>query len=123
MGDLEIPDMSLFGKLMLSGLAVCFILALPVILPAAAILNSLYIYRLRGAAAKAACSVCGVILGPKALSRADEVWGIHVAKLHRDHPGFRFRLVRLVHAICTRCGAEHTFRERTRSFHLRDHPE
>jgi hypothetical protein len=122
MQGLEPGDMSFFDKLRNSLLAVVFILALPVILPVAAILHARYRHRLRGAAEKTACTVCGAILGSEALDKADEFWRAHVAKLHRDNPGVRFRLVRLVHAICVRCSAEYTFRETTRSFHLRSRP-
>ena len=97
---------------------VAFVLALPVLLPCALVSNRLYRRRLRTVAESHACPSCGSILGFAALLAGDEHWRAYVADLHRLNPGVRFRLVRLVDAICTACGAQLHFREASGTFML-----
>ena len=65
---------------------------------------------------QAPCVRCGAVLGAAAVARADAEWSAHVAKLFRDHPGMRFRLVRGVHAVCTACGQSHRYDEKSDAF-------
>jgi len=76
----------------------------------------LYQHRLRSAAKRSACPICGRPLGISALFEADEGWRSHIARLHRAHPGARLRLIRFVHAICADCGARLSFREHSGTF-------
>jgi hypothetical protein len=73
-------------------------------------------HRLRAAAKRAACPSCGAILGVEALHPADDYRRARVAELHRSHPGVRFRLVRIVRAICGNCGTMLSFRDEPRAF-------
>ncbi len=91
-------------------------LFLPVILPLAAVLHARDLRRKRLAAACFVCVGCGQVLGQAALDRADAEWAEFVAKLHREHPGYRFRLVRDVDAVCLHCGARYHFDQETRTF-------
>jgi hypothetical protein len=95
---------------------VAFLLALPALVPYAFVCLYLDRRRLRIAANSHACPSCGRILGIEALHLADERWRAHVAELHRSHPGVRFRLVRLIHAICPACGTELSFRKESGTF-------
>src|SRR5262249_1619306 len=97
---------------------VAFVLALPVLLPCALISHRLHRRRLRTVAQAHPCPLCGNILSIAALRAGDEEWRAYVAALHRLNPGVRFRLVRLVHAICTACGARLHFREASGTFML-----
>jgi hypothetical protein len=72
--------------------------------------------RLRNAARSQACPSCGRILGIEALHLADECWRAHIDELYRSHPGARFRLVRMVQAICPACGAQLSFRKGSGTF-------
>jgi predicted RNA-binding Zn-ribbon protein involved in translation (DUF1610 family) len=96
--------------------AFLLLLALPALIPYAFVRQYLDRRRLRIAAKSQACPSCGRILGIEALHVADERWRAHIAELHRSHPGSRFRVVRLVHAICPACGAQLSFRERSGTF-------
>lgn len=97
-------------------IAVALLLALPVLLPYAFVSRRLHQRRLRSAAEAQPCPSCGRPLGVAALQASDEQWRAHVAELHRAHPGARFRLVRLVYAICITCGAHLHFREASGTF-------
>jgi hypothetical protein len=88
---------------------VAVLLALPALVPYAFVCHYIDRRRLRIAAKSQACPSCGRILGIEALHLADERWRAHVAELHRSHPGVRFRLIRLVYAICLGCGAQLSF--------------
>jgi ribosomal protein L40E len=90
-------------------------IALPALIPLVVVQRSLYKRRFRVAAKSQACLSCGAVLGIEALHEADERWRARLAELHRNHPGVRFRLVRLIRAICVRCGASFTFRADTRT--------
>ena len=85
------------------------IVSLPVTLPLAVLLHAPDLRRLRAVADRFACLQCGEVLGRAALERADTIWVAHVEQLHREHPGYRFRLVRNVHAVCTHCGKRYRF--------------
>ena len=98
----------LFGLIVLVCAAV-LIVTLPVTLPLAALLHVRDLRRLRAVANRFTCLQCGEVLGRAALERADAAWVAHVEQLHREHPGHRFRLVRDVHAVCTRCGKRYRF--------------
>jgi hypothetical protein len=95
---------------------ILFVLLLPVLLPYGFISNALFRRRLKRAAERSKCPTCGSNLGDEALKLADEHWREYVSCLHRQHPGVRFRLVRLVHAICVSCGASLRFVEETQLF-------
>jgi hypothetical protein len=92
---------------------IAFIVALPAIIPYAIVSHWLEMRRLRTAAKTQACPSCGRIPGIASLHAADEHWRAHVAELHRKYPGARFRLMRLVQAICIHCGTHLSFRENT----------
>ena len=84
-------------------------IASPVLIPIAALLHLRDRRRMEAAARKARCESCGAILGVASLRRADAAWAEHVAALHRDRPGVRFRLVRDLWAMCATCDAEYGF--------------
>ena len=84
---------------------VAFILALPMLLPVAIGRYYLYKHRIHTAAKRSVCPSCGHALGIDAVHRADAYWQSYVAELHRANPSVKFRLVRLIHAICGGCGA------------------
>ncbi len=113
----------LFGLLTVS-VAVVVIVGLPIILPLVAALHTLDQRRRRTAANVFTCVRCGKILGSGALALASAQWAEHMARLHREHPGYRFRIVRDLDAVCTRCGTsyrydeiQHTFRTRPERWH------
>lgn len=93
--------------------AMILIVGLPVILPLVAVLHARDLRRRRIAAGAFACIQCGEILGTAALDRADADWAEHLARLYGEHPGIRFRVVREVDAICTRCGTRYRYDEKS----------
>ena len=95
---------------------ILFVLLLPVLIPYGVISNVLFRRRLKRAVERSQCPTCGSGLGEQALKLADEQWREYVSCLRRQNPGVRFRLVRLVHAICASCGASLQFVEHTRLF-------
>ena len=104
-----------FGLLVL-GVATGLIVGLPVLLPLAALLHVRDRRRRRLAAEAFACGSCGKTLGAAALARADAEWAEHMARLYREHPGYRFRLVRELDAVCTHCDAPYRYDEKRRTF-------
>ncbi len=105
----------LFGLLVLV-VATVLIVSLPVLLPLVAVLHVRDLRRRRSATEAFACVQCGAVLGAAALERADAEWAGHLARLHREHPGCTFRLVRDLHAICTRCDTPYRYDEERRTF-------
>ena len=97
-------------------IATAFVLALPILIPFTLARQWLVQRRLRSAATCQPCPTCGNLIGSEALRNADECWRKHVAELHGANPGVRFRLIRLVHAICAVCGSRLKFREDSRTF-------
>jgi hypothetical protein len=93
-----------------------FVIALPVLVPWAIVDHYRYKHRLRSAARRIPCSVCGASLGDNALREADKLWFAHVAELHRKHPGSRLRLFRAARAVCKACGTMFAFNESSRTF-------
>jgi hypothetical protein len=104
------------GAFGIVALAVLIVLALPVIIPLVFICQYREKRRLRAAAERAECPSCGATLGVEALHRADDYWRSYVAGLRRDQPGVKFRLVRVVQAICGDCGAMLSFQNEKRTF-------
>ena len=105
----------LAGLMVFTGLVVLMI-SLPVTLPLVAVLHAREMRRRRLAVENFACAVCGNVLGEPALARADTVWAGYIERLCREKPGYRFRLVRRVHAVCTRCGAGYEYDDSQRVF-------
>jgi rubredoxin len=97
-------------------LVVVLLLFLPVILPVVGVSLRNERKRLEKAADDSRCPVCGTILGTSALRLADEEWSEYVRRLHREHPGTKFRLVRTLDAICPQCGQRFSFRKKERAF-------
>ena len=105
---------ALGGTLIFFGLILLIVL-LPVLLPVALVLHARDLRR-RASVERFVCVGCGQVLGLEALARADAAWAEYVEKLHREHPGYRFRLVREVDAICLQCGTRYHFDEKKRTF-------
>ncbi|MDR2213238.1 MAG: hypothetical protein LBE21_06405 [Pseudomonadales bacterium] len=95
---------------------IIFFLALPVLIPYAAISHHFYLRRLRAAANKTVCSNCGKILGDEALRLADVYCANDLAESQKEKPGIRQRRVRRVHAICAHCHAHWCFHENSGIF-------
>ena len=104
------------GGLCILVLATVLILGLPVILPLAALLHTREMRRRRRTADVFPCVQCGQILGLAALERADTAWAEHVDQMYREHPGYMFRLVRDLDAVCTRCGAPCRYDDKRHTF-------
>ncbi len=94
--------------------------SLPVTLPLVALSHARDLRRLRALADFLPCVQCSEILGKAALERADTIWAAHIEQLHREHPGYRFRLVRDVHAICTHCGQRYRFDDKLGTLQVLD---
>lgn len=94
----------------------CFFVALPVIVPIAVVSQLLHVRRLRAAAQKSRCPVCGGTLGAAALALADAAWRAYVIELHRLSPGVKLRLIRWYHAICPACGQQLRYDLPSKSF-------
>lgn len=99
--------------------AVGFILLLPVIIPISVFLHVRYKRRIRKLVQITACQSCGKILGLEAMRLADAEWTAYVRELHEKNPGTRFRLVRLLHAICPNCGTRYTYFEKENRFRIK----
>jgi hypothetical protein len=95
---------------------VCFLVALPVVVPIAAVSQILHWRRLRSAAKSSCCPVCRSPLGAGALELADAAWRAYVFELHRLSPGARLRLVRLYNAICPNCGQQLNYDVQSKAF-------
>jgi hypothetical protein len=92
------------------------ILLLPLILPVAFVLHAIYLHRLRSAASRFACIACGQVLGKESLRLADAEWAKRMQEMRIKYPGVMLRVVRDVHAICSKCGKQYRFLEQTRRF-------
>ncbi len=95
---------------------VVFVVAFPVAFPVAMIQHTLAERRKKQRVSETRCGRCGEILGQAALDRADAEWSAHVERLHRDHPGKIFRMVRTVNAVCVACGQSHRYDEKADAF-------
>lgn len=95
---------------------IVFIPLLPIILPLVSFLQNREDRRKRALAEKFRCLNCNQILGGTALELADKEWFEYVEQLHRDNPGMRFRLNRILDAVCPTCGERYTYREKENSF-------
>jgi hypothetical protein len=95
---------------------VIFILLSPLLIPFACLSYAVDQKRMYAAAERFRCIVCGVILGRASIERADDEWRKYFDELHRQNPGYRFRVERTVHAICTKCGKPYRFCEKTNGF-------
>ncbi len=96
--------------------AVIFVLLTPILIPIAALSYEREQKRMYTAADKFRCNVCGVVLGKASIEQAEVEWLRYVDELHRQNPGYHFRLVRTVHAICTQCGKPYSYCEKTNRF-------
>jgi hypothetical protein len=92
------------GKCVAALLIIGLIIALPVILPFVFIQMAIDRRRMVKAAEGFHCTSCGAVLGKMSLKLADEEWAKHMQQLHQDHPGVKFRVIRMFHAICASCG-------------------
>ena len=108
--------MTLMRNLWLALATVGFILLLPLILPTAFALNEIYLHRLRSATSRFVCTGCGQILGKQSLRLADVEWAKRMQEMRIKYPGARFRVVRDIHAICSKCGKQYRFLEQIRGF-------
>jgi hypothetical protein len=102
--------------------AVPVLLCLPLLIPAAIVLEVVNKRRLRRVAASFSCQNCGRSLGAEGVALADQEWARQVRELMRQHPGVRFRLLRTVDAICGGCGARYTFSKSGRTFVMEQDP-
>lgn len=100
----------------ISTLVVAFFLLLPLWIPLVALIHARDQKRMYTAAEGFRCIGCGAILGRVSIERADDEWGRYIDELHRQNPGYRFRVVRKVHAICTECGKSYRFCKKTDGF-------
>jgi hypothetical protein len=108
--------MSRFNAFWLGLAGVGFVLFLPLILPTAIALHAIYRHRLRSAASRFVCIACGQVLGKESLRLSDIDWAQQMEEMRIRHPGVKFRVVRNVHAICSKCGKQYRFREQSRDF-------
>lgn len=92
-----------------------FIIALPVTLPVAMIQSVYTQHRRSKRATSFICLVCGKLLGPQSLERADHFWQNHVDSYSRS--GMRLRVVQKVFAICE-CGQKYDYNEKSDDFEL-----
>jgi hypothetical protein len=95
---------------------VVFILLSPVLVPIAFLSYAIDQKRMYLAAEGFRCIGCGVVLGRVAIQRADDEWGRYMDELHRQNPGYRFRVERTVQAICTECEKQYRFCGKTNNF-------
>ncbi len=109
------------GTLIFLGLILLVVL-LPVLLPVALMLHARDLRRRRASVEWFVCVNCGQVLGLAALARADAAWAEYVEKLHREYPGYRFRLARGVQAICLHCGTRYHFDEKKGTFCVPEPP-
>jgi hypothetical protein len=96
--------------------AVAFILLSPVFVPIAFLFHARDQKRMYLAAEGFRCIECGAVLGRASIERADDEWERYMDELHRQNPGYRFRVVRTVQAICTKCEKQYRFCETTNRF-------
>jgi hypothetical protein len=98
------------------GFAILFIFCLPILMPIALLSYAREQKRMYFAAEQFRCIECSAILGRASIQRADDEWGRYMEELHRQNPGYRFRVDRTVQAICTECGKQYRFCEKTNRF-------
>ena len=106
----------LLSGLLILGIVVVLVVGLPVIVPLAAVLHARDQRRRRAAANAFACVRCGEVLGSAALALADARWAEHMAQMQREHPGYQFRIVRDLDAVCTRCETPYRYDAKSRTF-------
>ena len=92
------------------------VVLLPLIVPIAIALHAVRSQRLRSAANRFACAGCGAILGKESLRLADVKWAKRVEEMRIKYPRVKFRVVRDVDAICSKCGKQYGYVEKTRGF-------
>ena len=102
-------------------LVILGVLLLPVLIPCAIISHTIEEKRKRAAAECFVCVKCGGVLGEESLRRSDSVWKREMEELQRENPDTRFRVVRVVHAICVSCEQEYSYYENKKTFVPYDH--
>jgi predicted RNA-binding Zn-ribbon protein involved in translation (DUF1610 family) len=101
----------------MSTFIISIVLLSPIIIPILLILCSIDDLQKRKAADRFPCTNCGHILGSPAIDLADIKQQELIDRLQREHPNMKLRLsARTVHAICTRCGTQFTYLDKTRTF-------
>ena len=104
------------NKISTTLLAIGFVIFLPLIVPAALVWHGVYLRRLRVAADQFKCVGCGHPLERKSIHLADEEWARRMQEFMNRYSGVKPRVVRNLHAICSRCGRQYQFVEKIRAF-------
>jgi hypothetical protein len=72
--------------------------------------------KIRKAARHFSCTQCQTLLGDAAVALADELWMKHMRTMQKQAGPVRFRVIRDLYAVCTRCGARFNFDEKRETF-------
>ena len=107
------------GRLSVPVAIICMVagtLLLPVLLPVAWMQHASEKRRMQAAARQTTCMKCGGLLTDESLTRAVNLWAARMAKLQRDHPTTRFRVVCPCDAVCIACGQEYKWKSEMRVF-------
>src|SRR5690242_16298179 len=91
-------------------LLVGLILLLPLVVPIMLVVLTIEKRRLRTVARSFACVNCHSLLGLESLRLADKEWREHLEEMRRRLGwDVRLRILRTLHAICSKCGTRYTF--------------
>src|SRR5262245_29239463 len=94
-------------------LAVLIVVTLPITMPIAFLQERLAQRKLERLVEAFTCVGCGPVLGAGALRLGYERWAAIVADMRKQHPTWRLRIVRTVHAVCPKCRREYLYVEKS----------
>jgi hypothetical protein len=98
-----------------------FLLLTPIALPIALVLGKQDDRHRLAVARSFPCLTCGKPLGERSIELADAAYAQTLDEWQQwdeEHPGFRSRRVRTIHAICPHCAQPHRYDLQTRRFFL-----
>jgi hypothetical protein len=113
---------SILFKLGAAFLIALLLLLLPILIPIAAICAHLEERKIKKLARQCHCLCCGAVLGDESIRLTDAPFATEAAERRKKFPRVKFRIVRNVHAICLKCGAQHQYRKTEHTFTLTPEP-
>jgi hypothetical protein len=97
-------------------IAIIVLILLPIIFPLAIIDLNIRDRQKKASADKFKCIECSMILGNLGIQLAETKFLEYVNQLHEENPGWRFRIVMNIHAICSNCQVKYTYLEKEQTF-------
>jgi hypothetical protein len=97
---------------------ITFLVFLPIMFPLAMIALNIRDRQKQSSADKFRCTECGTILGTLGIQLADSKFSEYIDRLHEENPGWRLRIVKTIHGICSNCQAKFIYLEQEQTFKI-----